>query len=492
MPSHNALQSISFIETQFPVSKISKESYKERRGAQGQTLTQLGKWWGRKPLILIRATVLGLLLPATDNPAKDREVFLKLLTIDEEGMWRRKKQSIPANVIREYLSSREVAEYFEGSKLRNGLSNKEKEELQRMVFLRMGYDERLGYCHRPEEIEGPSPEAWKEINLHLGTKASSIPELIEELGIRQFGFRPIVGDCFCGGGSVPFEAARIGCDTFGSDLNPVAALLTWAALNIIGGGEKVVEEVKKAQREVYNELDRQITEWGIEHNDKGWRGYAYLYCNEVICPECGWKVPLLSTFLVAGRMDTVIVELEPDLDEQRYTLKIRSGVSAEEGVKARKAATITKNGMICPNLNCPGHQSPIPIATIRRENGSGIRPWENDDTIPRLDDVYQERLYCIRWMETIKDSSGREQVKWHFCAPDESDFEREEKVFSLLKDRFHEWQEKGYLSKTKIEEGAKTNEPIRTRGWTYWHHLFAPRQLLYIGELLKQLVSRQQ
>ena len=68
----------SFIESQFPVSKISKESYKERKSAQGQTLTQLGKWWGRKPLILVRAAVLGLLLPATDNHKKDLEIFLKL------------------------------------------------------------------------------------------------------------------------------------------------------------------------------------------------------------------------------------------------------------------------------------------------------------------------------------------------------------------------------------------------------------------------------
>ncbi|NLC69509.1 MAG: DUF1156 domain-containing protein, partial [Clostridiaceae bacterium] len=36
----------SFIEVQFPVSKISKESYKERMANLGQTLTGLGKWWG--------------------------------------------------------------------------------------------------------------------------------------------------------------------------------------------------------------------------------------------------------------------------------------------------------------------------------------------------------------------------------------------------------------------------------------------------------------
>jgi Adenine-specific DNA methylase containing a Zn-ribbon len=60
----------SFIEVQFPVSKVSKESYKERKAGNGQTLTGLGKWWGRKPLVLVRAALLGLLLPATDEPKR--------------------------------------------------------------------------------------------------------------------------------------------------------------------------------------------------------------------------------------------------------------------------------------------------------------------------------------------------------------------------------------------------------------------------------------
>lgn len=69
----------SFIETQFPVSRLSKESYKERKANHGQTLTGLGKWWGRKPLVLVRATILGLLLPATDDPRRDREIFPRLI-----------------------------------------------------------------------------------------------------------------------------------------------------------------------------------------------------------------------------------------------------------------------------------------------------------------------------------------------------------------------------------------------------------------------------
>ena len=84
----------TFIETQFPVSKLSKESYKERKAVAGQTLTGLGKWWGRKPLIMVRAALLGLLLPATDDPKRDREIFLKILTMDEEGLWQRKTKAV--------------------------------------------------------------------------------------------------------------------------------------------------------------------------------------------------------------------------------------------------------------------------------------------------------------------------------------------------------------------------------------------------------------
>jgi putative DNA methylase len=61
------------------------------------------------------------------------------------------------------------------------------------------------------------------------------------------------------------------------------------------------------------------------------------------------------------------------------------------------------------------------------------------------------------------------------------DLQREEKIVNLLSERFTGWQEAGYIPSAKIEEGDKTSEPIRTRGWTYWHQLFNPRQLLING-----------
>jgi putative DNA methylase len=108
-----------------------------------------------------------------------------------------------------------------------------------------------------------------------------------------------VGDSFCGGGSIPFEAARIGCEAFGSDLNPVAGLLTWASLNLLGGGKEVQDEVRNVQAQVFAAADKQITEWGIEHNDQGERADAFLYCVEVKPEGCDYFIPLAPSWVIA-------------------------------------------------------------------------------------------------------------------------------------------------------------------------------------------------
>ena len=370
------MDAISFIEAQFPVSKISKESYKERKATNSQTLTGLGKWWGRKPLILVRAAVLGLLMPATDDPEKDRAVFLQLLTMDERGLWQRKLKSIPLKVVWDRITQSERRDWLTSTSTEDKPKLKkekkpEREALQSLVFSRFTYDEKLEYCERPENIAGPSEEAWESINSHLGTTAANLPQLVEQLSLRQFGHRVRVGDAFSGGGSVPFEAARIGCDTFGSDLSPVAGLLSWAALNIIGGGCEVVKQVAEAQRQVYDAVDREITDWGIEHNEAGHRADAYLYCVETRCPECGWIVPLLPS-LVIGLKDNTVARLIPDVAHEGFCIEIVSGVSADELERADREGTVRDSDLVCTN---PGCFKSTPITMIRGDrragNGSG-------------------------------------------------------------------------------------------------------------------------
>ena len=116
----------------------------------------------------------------------------------------------------------------------------------------------------------------------------------------------------------------------------------------------------------------------------------------------------------------------------------------------------------------------------------GLRLWENEDLTPRPDDVFEERLFCVRWSETYIDDKGKERSRRHFSSVTEADLERERKARSLITERFTEWQEKGFIPSKKIEHGNNTEQPTRERGWTYWHHLFNPRQLLLNGLVLKE------
>ncbi|MDG4596167.1 MAG: DUF1156 domain-containing protein [Candidatus Contendobacter sp.] len=484
----------TFIETQFPVSKLSKESYKERSAKNSQTLTGLGKWWGRKPLIMVRAAIIGLLLPATRDPKKDRDIFLKILTMDAEGLWRRKTKAIALKDVFEKLTPAGRVRWFDldspKPKFRKGTTAEEKEEVQRLVFDCLSYDEKLAYCDRPEQIEGPSEAAWREINAHLGTDAQSLPDLVRQLGERRFGHTPRVGDAFCGGGSVPFEAVRIGCEAYGSDLNPVAALLTWGALNIVGGGADIAEQVRAAQRRVYEAVDRQIIEWGIEHNEQGDRADAYLYCTETRCPECGWSVPLAPSWVI-GEKTLTLARLVPDEAAKRFTVEIQQGTTRAALDQARAAGTVRDSRLVCPHC---GESTPMTAIRGDRRGQTteyGLRLWDNEDLVPQPDDVFQERLYCIRWVHTWTDDERKTQRDRYYRAPDENDFRREARVLELLRERFAAWQAKGYIPSRRIEPGDKTDEPIRTRGWTHWHHLFMPRQLLTLGLLAYQVASKQ-
>src|SRR5690606_24672977 len=114
------------------------------------------------------------------------------------------------------------------------------------------------------------------------------------------GRRPNVADVFSGSGQIPFEAARLGCNVYASDLNPMACLLTWGSFNIVGAPVKSMPSFSAAQAKLVGRVQKEIDELEVEIDGRGWRAKAYLYCVEVICPQSGWSVPVLPTLVVSA------------------------------------------------------------------------------------------------------------------------------------------------------------------------------------------------
>lgn len=513
----------ALIETVFPAQKVSFEAQKERKAGPGQTLTALGSFWkGRKPLILVRAIVLGSLLPPTNDAEADLTLFDKLMAFDDEGLARR---ALIGNVV----SPAEIAariqldepwNYFkatikrgdvtggdvrwmrfplvvdeEGISLRwqRNLSDDDKLVIYRKLLATYtSYEAKASLGKRPEELdqEWLYAPTWAEVNhhyAHLGVNVKSLPELVEQLGILRYGHRPRVGDTFAGGGSIPYEAARIGCDVYASDLNPIACMLTWGALNIVGTSPERQAEIEQLQREVVKAVDKEITDLGFEHDEQGNRIKAYLYCLEARCPETGWLVPLAPSWVVSPRQ-RVIAKLVPNSELKRFDIELEFGVSASALEESQKG-TVSDGDMI---YELHGKTFRTSIKTLRgdfrKENGSTgnrLRLWEKGDFKPRPDDIFQERLYAIQWITKDTLYAGRQET--FFAAPTPADLEQERSVEKILTKNLSRWQNEGLVPDMAIEPGDKTDEPIRTRGWTHWHHMFSPRDLLKLALLRKHI-----
>lgn len=513
----------ALIESVFPAQKVSFEAQKERKAGPGQTLTALGSFWkGRKPLILVRAVVLGSLLPPTNDAEADLALFEKLMAFDDEGLARRALvgNAVSPAVIAARIQLDNPWDYFkatlrrgevtggdvrwmrfpldadtEGISLRwqRSLSDDDKLVIYRKLMATYSsYEEKASLGKRPEELdqEWLYAPVWAEVNrhyAHLGVNVKSLSELVEQLGILRYGHRPRVGDTFSGGGSIPFEAARIGCDVYASDLNPIACMLTWGALNIIGASPKRQAEIEKLQHEVANAVDKEITDLGFEHDEQGNRIKAYLYCLEAKCPETGWLVPLAPSWVISPRQ-RVVAKLVPNSELKRFDIELEFGVSAS-ALEAAQKGTVSDGDMV---YELDGKIYRTSIKTLRgdyrKEDGSignRLRLWEKSDFKPRPDDIFQERLYAIQWITKDTLYAGRQDT--YFAAPTQADIEHERTVERILAENLSLWQDIGFLPDMAIEPGDKTDEPIRTRGWTHWHHLFSPRDLLKLALLRKHV-----
>jgi len=163
-------------------------------------------------------------------------------------------------------------------------------------------------------------------------------------------------DPFCGGGSIPFEAQRLGLKTYASDLNPVAVLITKALIEIPPkftgkppvnpetrknpvfytkewkGAQGLAEDVRYYGKWMREEAFRRIghlypkVKLPKEHGGGEATVIAWLWARTVKCPNpaCGTIIPLVRSFWLSTKAKKK-EWLEPVLKGKKIHFEVKSG-----------------------------------------------------------------------------------------------------------------------------------------------------------------------
>ncbi|MBI3799263.1 MAG: DUF1156 domain-containing protein [Deltaproteobacteria bacterium] len=228
-------------EVDFPIAVVSKHSAREKSIRHGHPST-LHLWWARRPLAACRAMLLGLLLP---DPGDEQcpEDFKKKAWELLRGVY----ESLGPDDDLQHVLLRFIGEF----------ANWDLSADQRYLEAARGL---------VKAAHGDEP--------------------------------PLVVDPFAGGGSIPLEALRLGCEAFASDLNPVACLILKTMLEDIPRyGLKLAEELRRVGIEVKQSAEKELADFYPTDPD-GAKPIAYLWARTVRCesPNCGAEIPLVRSF----------------------------------------------------------------------------------------------------------------------------------------------------------------------------------------------------
>jgi putative DNA methylase len=165
------------IEDYIPIQKISAEASREKSVRKGHIST-LHLWWARRPLVACRAAVYGALVPASRFvPPNGSEAKAKSL----------------------------------------GRANAAK------------FVERLCKYPGDQRVIKEAQQHILEAHAERLSKETGEKVTVEDIEEGRAP-RPKVLDMFAGGGAIPLEALRLGCEAYALDLNPVAHIIQLCTL----------------------------------------------------------------------------------------------------------------------------------------------------------------------------------------------------------------------------------------------------------------------
>ncbi len=461
------------IEVAFPLREASLDSVHEKNVRHGHIST-LHIWPARRPLAACRAALIATLLPDPGNDKERKEILDKL--------------------------GGSVRERIKKKKLPDGTT-----ELQ-----------------ISEETEGGILHWGRENNADLDWFRAKIKE-------AYGGRAPRVLDPFSGGGAIPLEAMRLGCDVTAVDINPVAWFILKCTLeypqrlanqklplpDFVLHSQEFMESYFKAQNMKPVAISIALGELGLEEpgsvpmtlfdqetlpkqqisieTDLAWhvrawgwwvlqqakadleRFYptidgkptvAYLWARTVACKNCRATIPLLKTrWLCKKDKKRVALTMQPNDEHTGVVFGIQQDVPLPKGTAAQKREAEQQNG--------GGTMS-----------GSGAK-CPCCGTVMKMEEIRREgvagRLGTVMTAVVVDGERGKE----YRLPTDKENYvaeEAEKEISSVFAEIPFGLPEE---PTPKGGNGAARAFSVDGYGFDKWYKLFTSRQLLALGTFVK-------
>lgn len=387
------------IETWLPIAALGEESVRERRSMTALPPTYyLHVWWARRPLVASRAAILASLVPAD----ADHEKFLHMIGIHGDPV---------------------------ATRQRIDRARKTGEDLGSDPY---GY--RRAFTYSPSDDD----RAW-------------FADQRKKLGLSD----PSVLDPTAGGGSIPFEAVRLGLASYANDLNPVAALILRATIELpLQHGTAVAERFSELAAEFVKRAEPRLAPF-FPREGEGVVVDGYLWARTIRCPHCTGLIPLSPNWRLAS--DGTGVRLHPDPKARICTFEIVKKASDQS------PGTVNDGEAQCPYLDCG---RVVEGEEVKRQAQAG---------------QMGEQLYAVAFKHrVVKETKGRKRREvWErgYRTPLPTD-DVSKRVESALKEKSPEWEALGVVPTEAISELSNYDRGHRMYGMTRWRELFSSRQLI--------------
>ena len=271
---------------------------------------------------------------------------------------------------------------------------------------------------------------------------------------------PLVLDPFAGAGSIPFEALRVGANSFAGDLNPIPVLLNKVALEYLPKyGPRLAERVEKWGKWVMEQARKKLARY-YPADSKGNIPLAYIWARTITCegPGCRTEVPLLGMLWLSRRpKNRVALRYCGDSKAKQVHVEVFKPASERDVLPP----IVNRFSATCP---CCGYTTPYKSVReqLRRKRGG-----TND-----------ARLLAII---TLDKHGGR-----HFRLPDEADLRTVSKAARDLEriEKAHTGP-RPFVPQEPTPEcrgpGASRAFSLQRYGMERWSDVYLPRQALTLG-----------